>query len=476
MNNFKPIDQQDICYFQSMVGENFVYYEQEILKNYSKDETPDETLRFLPEAVIKPVSTKEIQKIMQYCYEKNIAVTPRGAGSGLSGGSIPAYGGIVLSFERMNHVLDIDTENLIVVVEPGVITNDINRKLKNNNLFYAGYPMSLETCQIGGNVAENAGGGKAIKYGVTGHYVRGLEFVTASGEVMRFGGKIYKDVSSYDIVHLMVGSEGTLGIITKVFLKVIPLPKERNVLLVPFDDIAQALRLPVVLLKDLGLLPTSLEFMNNQSLDFAYKYCNRSYPYPQANCHILVEIDGDDEEAVFNQSRKIGEKLSDMGAKEVFMADNSVSIEEIWKIRRAIPEAIHLALPLEINEDISLPISRIEALLHGIDKLSQQYHLHSPVYGHIGDGNLHISLAPIEQENWMEIEPTIRKTFYHQVTQLEGVLSGEHGVGLKRKKYLSLFYSPEEILLLRKIKQAFDPKGILNPGKIFPDNDSPPFT
>lgn len=469
MKQFKPIDNQDIQYFKTIVGEQFVSNDPEVLKNYSKDETPDETLRLLPEIVIKPTTSGEIQLITRYCFEKNIAITPRGAGSGLSGGSIPAYGGIVLSLERMNRILEIDIENLIVVVEPGVITNDINRRLKSYGLFYAGYPMSLETCQIGGNVAENAGGGKAVKYGVTGHYVRGVEFVTASGELVHFGGKIYKDVSAYDIVHLMVGSEGTLGIITKIYLKVIPLPKERIVLLAPFDAVDQALRLPVILLNEMAVLPTSLEFMNHESLEFTYKYCNRSYPFPEAKSHILVEIDGDDEERVFSLSEKIGNRLFDVGAKEVYMADDSVLIEEIWKMRRAVPEAIHLALPVEMNEDISVPIQKIGDVLFIIKELSQQYHLFSPVYGHIGDGNLHVTLAPKRNEDWKKNEPVIRKRFYGRVKELGGVLSGEHGVGLKRRDYLSQFYSREEINLMRNIKRAFDPKGILNPGKIFPD-------
>lgn len=469
MKQFKPIDNKDIQYFKTIVGEQFVSNDPEVLKNYSKDETPDETLRLLPEIVIKPTTSDEIQLITRYCFEKNIAITPRGAGSGLSGGSIPAYGGIVLSLERMNRILEIDIENLIVVVEPGVITNDINRRLKSYGLFYAGYPMSLETCQIGGNVAENAGGGKAVKYGVTGHYVRGVEFVTASGELVHFGGKIYKDVSAYDIVHLMVGSEGTLGIITKIYLKVIPLPKERIVLLAPFDAVDQALRLPVILLNEMAVLPTSLEFMNHESLEFTYKYCNRSYPFPEAKSHILVEIDGDDEERVFSLSEKIGNRLFDVGAKEVYMADDSVLIEEIWKMRRAVPEAIHLALPVEMNEDISVPIQKIGDVLFIIKELSQQYHLFSPVYGHIGDGNLHVTLAPKRNEDWKKNEPVIRKRFYGRVKELGGVLSGEHGVGLKRRDYLSQFYSREEINLMRNIKRAFDPKGILNPGKIFPD-------
>jgi len=468
MRPFKPIDDQDIQYFITIVGDQFVSGDPEVLKNYSKDETPDETLRLLPELVIKPKTTNEIQLLARYCFEKNIAITPRGAGSGLSGGAIPAYGGVVLSMERMNQILEIDIENLIVVVEPGVITNDINRQLKSYGLFYAGYPMSLETCQIGGNVAENAGGGKAVKYGVTGNYVRGLEFVTASGELIHFGGKIYKDVSAYDIIHLMVGSEGTLGIITKIYLKVIPLPKERIVLLAPFDDVNQALRLPVILLKEMAILPTSLEFMNHESLGFAYKYCNRSYPLPDAKSHILIEIDGDDEERVFSLSEKIGNRLFDVGAKEVYMADNSILIEEIWKMRRAVPEAIHLALPVEMNEDISLPILDIGNILLVIKDLSQQYHLFSPIYGHIGDGNLHVTLAPKRIEYWKKDEPTIRKMFYEKVKELGGVLSGEHGIGLKRRDYLSQFYSPEEIRLMRNIKKAFDPKGILNPGKIFP--------
>jgi len=268
----------------------------------------------------------------------------------------------------------------------------------------------------------------------------------------------------------MVGSEGTLGIITKIYLKVIPLPKEIIVLLAPFDDVDQALRLPVVLLKEMAVLPTSLEFMNHESLDFTYKYCNRSYPFPEAKSHILVELDGNNEEEVFSLAEKIGNRLFEMRAKEVYMADNSVLIEEIWKMRRAVPEAIHLALPAEINEDISVPIQKIGNILFSIEELSQQYNLFSPVYGHIGDGNLHVTLAPKNREGWEKCEPIIRKTFYGKVKELGGVLSGEHGVGLKRKGYLSQFYSTEEITLMRNIKKAFDPRGILNPGKIFPDS------
>jgi len=470
---FKKIDSQDIAFFRKVVGDAFVLTHPEALANYAKDETPDETLRHLPEVVVKPKTVEEIQKIMRYCFEKSIPVTPRGAGSGLSGGAIPAQGGVILSLERMNRILEIDRENFIVVVEPGVITNEINRKLKEFGLFYAGYPMSLETCQIGGNIAENAGGGKAVKYGVTGHYVRGLEIVTSWGEVLCFGGKTQKDVTGYDILHLLVGSEGTLAIVTKIYLRVLPRPRERAVLLCPFSSIEAALRTPWLIMGELGVVPAAIELMSRQSLEFAYQYCDSTYPFQEAPCHLLVEIDGQSEEEVFSVYRLIGEKLLAEGAQEVFVADESSSAEEIWKIRRAIPEAIHQTLPLEINEDVSLPLAALYDFVRFIERLSKENNLLAPFYGHLGDGNLHVTLAPLESTEWETLEPELRKKFYQEVKRLGGALTGEHGVGLKRKEYLPLFLGPAELRLLQKIKQVFDPKGILNPGKIFPEQVTP---
>ncbi|MCD6156249.1 MAG: FAD-binding protein, partial [Candidatus Atribacteria bacterium] len=330
--------------------------------------------------------------------------------------------------------------------------------------------MSLETCQIGGNIAENAGGGKAVKYGVTGHYVRGLEIVTSWGEVLHFGGKTQKDVTGYDILHLLVGSEGTLAIVTKIYLRVLPRSRERAVLLCPFSSIEAALKTPWLIMGKLGIVPTALELMSHQSLEFAYQYCESAYPFQEAPCHLLVEIDGQREEEVFNSYLLIGEKLLAEGAKEVFVADESSSAEEIWKIRRAIPEAIHQTLSLEINEDVSLPLTALHSFINFIEQLSRENDLLCPFYGHLGDGNLHVTLAPRKSEEWEILEPRLRKKFYQEVKKLGGVLTGEHGVGLKRRKYLPIFLGPSELRLLQTIKQVFDPKGILNPGKIFPEH------
>jgi glycolate oxidase len=468
MQVFKKINAFDLDFFEDVVGKNFIYSDPEAISNYSKDETTDETLFSSPEVVIKPRTVEEIRKIMKYCYQNNIPVTPRGAGSGLSGGSIPIYGGVVLSFENMNKILEIDEKNMIVVVEPGVITNEINKKLKPYKLFYAGYPMSLETCQIGGNIAENAGGGKAVKYGVTSNYVRGIEFVTASGDLLCFGGKTHKDVSSYDIIHLIVGSEGTLGIVTKIFLKIIPLPKERTLLLAPFNDLSAALNLPTIIFCEMGLMPTSIEIMNRQSLQYAYELSKNSYPYPESPCHILVEIDDNYEESLYKLYTSIGKRMLKENALDVFVADNLLAIEEMWKIRRTIPEALFLFLPDAINEDISVPINRTKDLVDVIKDIGTKYNLVCPIYGHLGDGNLHVTLSPRDKDLWKDKIPKIIYELYKSVVTMGGCLSGEHGIGCKRKDYIPIFYSPEEISLLRKIKYVFDEKGILNPGKIFP--------
>jgi len=458
---------------KGIVGErNVIYGDPEQLEHYSHDEIADAHYACMPEAVVKPVDAEEISKIMKLANREKIPVTPRGAGSGLSGGAVPIYAGIVLSLERMNKVLEIDTSNMMITVEAGIVTNQINTILEEHGLFYAGYPMSLETCFIGGNVAHNAGGGKAVKYGVTDRYVHGLEVVLPTGEIVRLGGKRVKDVTGYDLVHLMVGSEGTLGIFTKVTLKLLPLPKTKVDLLVLFKSAQEAIDMVPVIMTETGIIPTAIEFMDQLSVQTACRYLNEHLPYEEAGAMLLVEIDGTSEDQVELQYEAIGEVCLERGAIEVYVADNATTQGRVWKIRRNMYEAFKVLSPIHSAEDIVVPFAQIPQLLREVDLLAKRYKVIIPNVGHAGDGNLHsIPIKPPEMpmEEWNEMLPQLLSDLYVCTAKLGGTISGEHGIGSKRKRYMKLVMQPELIDLMKRLKLTFDPNNILNPGKIFPE-------
>ena len=462
-----------IAELAGIVGQRHVIAnDPEQLERYSHDEIADPHYAHRPDVVVKPVSAAEIAQIMRLANRENIPVTPRGAGSGLSGGAVPVYGGLVLSLERMNNVLEIDPHNLMITVEAGIVTNQINTLLEPYNLFYAGYPMSLETCFIGGNVAENAGGGKAIKYGVTDRYVHGLEVVLPTGEIVQLGGKRVKDVTGYDLLHLMVGSEGTLGIVTQVTLKLLPLPKAKVDLLALFETVEAAIDLVPVIMTETGIIPTAIEFMDQLSAQTACQYLNEHFAYAAAGAMLLIEVDGSSDEQVELQAEAIGEVCLQRGAIEVYVADNHTTQERVWKVRRNIAEAFKVYSPVQSLEDIVVPFAQIPQLIREIELLSAKYRVLIPSYGHAGDGNLHSTpIKPPEMaiDAWYQTLPDILTDLYVSVAKLGGTISGEHGIGSKRKNFLPLVMPPAVIDLMKRIKATFDPNQILNPGKIFPD-------
>ncbi|AAM23522.1 glycolate oxidase [Caldanaerobacter subterraneus subsp. tengcongensis MB4] len=455
---------------KKIVGTNNVIYDDpDALEAYSHDEVAEKHYAHMPEAVVKPSSAEEIARIMKLANKYKIPITPRGAGSGLSGGAVPVYGGIVLSVERMNRILEIDKENLVVVVEPGVVTNEINNAVKEYGLFYAGYPMSVETCYIGGNVAENAGGGRAVKYGVTGRYVIGLEVVTPTGDIVHLGGKVMKDVTGYDLIHLMVGSEGTLGIFTKIYLKLMPLPQAKVDLLVLFHDMDTAIKVVPKIMTFGRIIPTSIEFMDDLSFKAACKYLNEKIPFEEAGAMLLIELDGNNKTELEEQYEIIGNLCMENGAIEVYVADNATTSERIWRIRRNIAEAWKQFSPHQSLEDVVVPISEIPTFLKKIREISNKYRVPIPCYGHAGDGNIHatpIKPPELSMEEWHEKLEKLLEEMYVVVKELGGVISGEHGIGHKRKKYLPLVLEPAHIEMMRAIKKALDPDLILNPGKI----------
>ena len=469
---YKPVTQEIAAQLQSIVGEkNIIFNDVERMQDYSHDEVADPGYAHMPEVVVKPQSALEISQIMKLANEYHIPVTPRGGGTGLSCGAVPVHGGILLALERMNRILEIDKGNMVVVVEPGVVTREINIAVQEHGLFYAGYPMSFESCFIGGNVAENAGGGRAIKYGVTGQYVLGLEAVLPTGEIVEMGGKRLKDVTGYDLIHLMIGSEGTLGIFTKIILRLLPLPTATAVLLIPFENAAAAVAAFPKVIANAGLLPSSIEFMDSLSIETVYKFLGESPPRPNIGAMLLIEVDGTSREKVDGDSQKIGELFLESGALDVYVGNTPTIERKMWNPRLKLAEAFKAVCPVQSLEDIVVPTARIPDLIIELERLSQKYDVLIPCYGHAGDGNLHAT--PVKKPEtpldiWKEKLPSILTELYQAVYRLGGTISGEHGIGSKRASYLPLVMNSDLIELQERIKQAFDPLNILNPGKIFP--------
>ena len=458
---------------KEILGEDGVKVDIDYLERYSKDETA-ELDPFKPDVVVFPRTSEEISNILKLANKMNIPVTPRGAGTGLSGGAVPMHGGILMSFERMNRILEFDPENMVVVVEPGVITDEIQKLAEQHGLYYAGDPASSESSSIGGNIAENAGGTRVLKYGPTGYHVLGVEVVTPTGEIVSFGGKMVKNVMGYDIIRLLVGSEGTLGIITKIILRLIPKPKYLATLLVPFKSVNKAIFSVPKVLSEAGTLPSSIEFMDKKSVQMAYKFLNESIPNMEADAHLIIEIESTDKESLAKAYFNLGDNLMKMGAIEVYVADNRHQRLKIWKFRKAIPEGIIAFRPIHCMEDISVPIKEIPEIVRFSDDIAERYNIETLSFGHVGDGNVHVVfLKPVGMDKsiWKETLDKALMDLYKHTKELGGTMTGEHGVGLKRKKYLNIFMSDKEIEFMMKIKKALDPNNILNPGKIFPERE-----
>jgi glycolate oxidase len=362
--------------------------------------------------------------------------------------------------------------NLMAVVEPGVITNDINEAVRKHGLFYAGYPMSVETCFIGGNVAENAGGGRAVKYGVTGRYVLGLEVVLPTGEIVEMGGKRVKDVTGYDLLHLMVGSEGTLGIFTRIVLRLLPFPASRTVLLIPYSDVSAAIATVPRIATEARVVPSSIEFMDKFSLDVTYALLGEKPPHPHMGAFLLIELDGPTATQVEAEAEVVADVCLAAGGLDVFVADTPAKQKKMWRVREKVSEALDLLGPHQASEDVVVPPAAVAEMVAEIQQLEQKYAVLIPNFGHAGDGNIHsriIHRADGPQEEWETIKPEILTELYTITARLGGTISGEHGIGSKRAPYMPLVLDPALLALHRRIKQAFDPLNVLNPGKIVPE-------
>ena len=465
---FNKVSLETLERFKTLLGVDKVMSDAAAMKGYDHDETED--LSFVPEVVLKPTTTEDVAAVMRICHEENIPVTPRGAGTGLSGGCLPVYGGVVLSMEGFNKILNIDEANLQVWVEPGVITQVLQEAVIEKNLFYPPDPSSRGTCFIGGNIAENSGGPKAVKYGVVKDYVLNLEMVLPTGEVIWTGANVLKNSTGYNLTQLMVGSEGTLGIITKAVLKLVPYPQHSLVMLVPFASAENACQ-AVSAIFNAGVVPSCLEFMERDAIDLGLRFLGDQISLTVGDdvmAHLLVEVDGNNMDVLMQDCEKITEVVERFGAGEILFADGEVQKKELWMLRRNVAHGVR-STSIYKEEDTVVPRASLPALLKGVKDLGREYGFKSICYGHAGDGNLHVNIVKgdLTDEEWNEKLPQGIRKLFQLVVSLGGTLSGEHGIGYIQRPYMDIAFNEAQLELMRGIKRIFDPKGILNPGKIF---------
>jgi glycolate oxidase len=422
-----------------------------------------------PDVVVLPANTAEIAAIAKFCDETRTPLVPRGGGTGYTGGAVPVRGGVVLSLERLNHILEIDELNLLAVVEPNVITGDLQDAVERVGLFYPPDPASLRQSVVGGNVAECAGGPRAFKYGVTNKYVLGLEAVLPTGEIIRTGGKVVKNVVGYDLTHLLAGSEGTLAIITEITLRLIPKPPVQAAIRAIFPSVTHAVDAVTRLIRA-RVIPATLEIIDGDSLEAVARHLNvRSLAPARTAALLLIEVDGIPEQ-VAGEAPRVEQACRDAGATDVLRATTEAERQELWRVRREISPALKVITPLKFNHDVVVPKGRVPELFALVDRLRDRFKLRIPCFGHVGDGNIHVNIM-VSPDDAAEIARAheAEGELFRGTIALEGSISGEHGIGFAKAKYLGLELSPETIALMKRVKLAFDPHGILNPGKIFPD-------
>ena len=442
--------------------------EDEVLHAYGHDETED--LVHPPQVVVRPRTTGQVAAVMKACHTHRVPVTPIGARTGLSGGALSVHGGVGLALDRMDRIVDIDERNLQVTVEPGVITQVLQEAVAEKGLYYPPDPASRGSCTIGGNLAENSGGPRAVKYGVTRDFVLNLEVVLPDGEVIWTGANTLKNSTGYDLTRLLVGSEGTLGVITKAVLRLVPLPRENRLLLVPFDSPYKACEAVSAVFRA-GITPSAMEFMERDAIDWSLRFIgDDSLSVPdEVQAHLLVEVDGNDPDALMKDCEAILEVMEAHGAGEVLFAETAAQKDTLWLLRRKVGEAVK-SNSVYKEEDTVVPRYELPRLLEGVKEIGRRYGFQSVCYGHAGDGNLHVNIVKgdLSDGAWKEEVPKAIREIFELTVSLRGTLSGEHGIGLVQRPYMDIAFSQVQLDLMRRVKEAFDPLGILNPGKVLP--------
>jgi glycolate oxidase len=470
---YNKVTEKVIKDLQKIVGDNNLAIDPEKKHDYSHDEFSLADIAREPEVVVKPGTTEEVSEILILADRETIPVTPRGGATGLCGGCVPSQGGIVLSLERMNRIVEVDKPNQMIVVEPGVLLMDLYERVEAEGLFFPPHPGD-ETAQIGGVVATNAGGARAVKYGVVRNYIRGMEVVLPSGVIIHLGGKLMKSSTGYNLLNLMIGSEGTLGIITRVTIQLMPSPQLSRSLIIPYAELEQAIDTVPDLITS-KILPLAVEFIPKEVIQITEKYLHKQWPVKVGDTYLLIILDASSEEEMDRLSQRVAEICLKKDALDVFVADNPSKQEQVLEIRSKIYEAIK-SQTLEIL-DIVVPRAEIAKHVKKVLEVSEKYGIWLPTFGHAADGNVHThimkaryengEIVPLPEENWETKLDRVREELYRDCREKEGMISGEHGIGVVKKPYLSYVVDRESINLMRGIKKVFDPKNILNPGKIF---------
>lgn len=464
--NFSTIKEALLEQIRTVVGTQSVFTDREELEDYSHDETED--LRFYPQVLVKPQTPEQISELIKLANQHQIPVTPRGGGTGLSGGALPVHGGLLIAMEKFNQILEIDERNLQATVEPGVITEVFMDAAAEKGLLYPVDPASKGSCFIGGNVSHGSGGPRVVKYGTIREYILNLQVVLPTGEIIWTGANTLKFASGYNLTQLMIGSEGTLGIITKIVVKLVPKPTQDLLLLASFQTDEDACAAVSAIFRA-GIIPSAVEFMERKGVEWVMEHDAISFDLkPDVSSFLLIEVDGNNMDVLFTDCERINEVLEQYHCTEVLFADSSAQKEELWRLRRTMAVSVK-SNSVYKEEDTVVPRAELPKLMKGIKEIGTKYGFESICYGHAGDGNLHVNIikAGMSDEDWnSKLKNGIREIFELTVS-LGGTISGEHGIGLVQKDYMQLKFSEVNLNLMRSIKQVFDPNGILNPGKIF---------
>jgi glycolate oxidase len=462
--DYKKIDEKDINFLVELLGKDRVYTGEDINEDYSHDELGG--ISKMPEVMVEVLSTEEVSKIMKHAHENNIPVVVRGSGTGLVGASVSIHGGIMLNMTKMNKILELDEDNLTLTVEPGVMLMEISKYVEERDFFYPPDPGE-KTATIGGNINTNAGGMRAVKYGVTRDYVRGLELVLPNGEILQVGGKVVKNSSGYSIKDLVCGSEGTLAVITKAILKLLPLPKKTVSLLIPFPNLDMAISTVPKIIKSKAI-PTAIEFMQREVILAAEEFLDKKFPDNSSDAYLLLTFDGNSTEEIERNYEKVAELCLAEGALDVLISDTDERKVAIWSARGAFLEAVK-ASTTDMDEcDVCVPRNSVADFIRYTHELQEQFDVRIRSFGHAGDGNLHVYVLKdaMNEEQWKKKLSEVFECMYKRARELNGVVSGEHGIGYAKREYLFEQYSEDYIGLMKNIKLAFDAKNILNPGKV----------
>lgn len=462
--DYKKVDAVDIEFLVSILDKDRVFTGKEISSDFSHDELGG--ISKMPEVLVEVLTTNEVSMIMEYAYKNRIPVVVRGSGTGLVGASVPMYGGIMINMAKMNKIIEIDEENLTLTLEPGVLLMEISEFVEGYDLFYPPDPGE-KSATIAGNINTNAGGMRAVKYGVTRDYIRGLELVLPNGEILNVGGKVVKNSTGYSIKDLICGSEGTLAIVTKAILKLIPLPKMAISLLVPFENLDQAISTVPKIVKSKAA-PTAIEFMQREVILAAEEYLGKKFPDNSSDAYLLLTFDGNRKEDIEKAYEKVANICIDEGALDVFIVDTDERKETVWSARGVFLEAVK-ASTTDMDEcDVVVPRNKVADFIKYTDELQKVFHVRIRSFGHAGDGNLHVYILKdnLTDEEWEKKKEEVFEAMYRKSRELEGLVSGEHGIGFAKKSYMLEQYGPEYLELMKNIKLAFDPKNILNPGKV----------